>query len=85
MEEKIAITENLLKNIFNSESSKLVGKVMRRWETLTNENDRKSDVKDLIYEGLRDIRDLIIACSKVNEPINLKIENKKSEGKNGTN
>ena len=75
----INIDENLLKNIINAESSKLVGKVMRRWETLTNDEDRKKDIKDLIYEGLRDVRDLIIHCSNAKESIHLTLQNKKSE------
>ena len=79
--EKISINENTFNNIFKTESAKLVGKIMRRWETLTNEEDRKKDVKDLIYEGLRDIRDLIIACSKVNEPIHLTVNESQSEEK----
>jgi len=70
---EIKIEESLLIHIINSESSKLVGKTMKRWEVITNENDRKKEVKELIYEGLRDIRDLIITCSKSKYAISLDV------------
>lgn len=72
MEDKeIKITEQLFNQIFEAESKKLVGIIMRRWETITNEEDRKKNVKDLVYEGLRNIRDFIILCSKANPSIHL--------------
>lgn len=79
---KIIIEDTLLQHLFNTESSKLVGKAMKRWEVLTNEDDRKKCIKELIYEGLRDIKDLIIMCSNSKEAIHLTKSKEKIDGIN---
>lgn len=63
MDNKIEINLKTLNNIFNKEAQKLVGKCMKRFELSDNKDDIKKQVKEILYEGLRDIQDIIEACS----------------------
>jgi len=56
---KIILTEKLLNTIFDNEAKKLVGKVCKRFEISNNQEEIKKQVKELIYESLRDINDII--------------------------
>ena len=67
----IIVTSDLLKNIFNSESKKLVGKIMKRFELHDDKETIKAEVKELAYESMRDIFDLIVTCSQSKESINI--------------
>ena len=64
----LSFTESQLKTIFDKESSKIVGKVMRRFEILENLVAIKHDTKELIYEGRRDLRDIISLSGRGMEP-----------------
>jgi hypothetical protein len=64
MESKISLSEFLLNQIFQQESSKLVGKCLKRFELSDNKDEIKKQVKEILYEGLRDIKDFIIAYGK---------------------
>ena len=75
----INIDENLLKNIFNSEVNKTVGKCMKRFELSENKEEIKRQTKEILYESYRDLRDLIIHCSNAKESIHLTLQNKKRE------
>jgi hypothetical protein len=55
----IIISEKLLESIFNQESQKIVGKVCKRFELSTDKEEIKKQVKEILYESLRDIRDII--------------------------
>ena len=59
---------DLLNQIINLESSKVVGKVMKRFEITNSTMVLKSEVKELIYEGFRDARDMLALASKGIEP-----------------
>jgi len=72
MENKISLSESLLNQIFQQESSKLVGKCLKRFELSDNKDEIKKQVKEILYEGLRDIKDYIITYGK--EAINLTIQ-----------
>jgi len=74
MENKISLSESLLNQIFQQESSKLVGKCLKRFELSDNKEEIKKQVKEILYEGLRDIKDYIITYGK--EAINLTIKSK---------
>jgi uncharacterized protein with HEPN domain len=60
----LKITPEYLEELINFESSKLVGKAMKRFEILGERDSIKKELKELIYESFRDIRDLIIAHNK---------------------
>lgn len=72
MENKISLSESLLNQIFQQESSKLVGKCLKRFELSDNKDEIKKQVKEILYEGLRDIKDYITTYGK--EAINLTIQ-----------
>ena len=61
--DKIILERQTLENILGSEAKKLVGKCMKRFELSENKEDIKKQVKEILYESIRDIQDLIIACS----------------------
>ena len=50
-----------LDQILNTESSKLTGKIMKRFEILENRDMLKKEVKELIYEAFREMKDIFYA------------------------
>jgi len=71
MEKYIHIEENLLRHIFTTESQKIVGKCLKRFELTDDKELIKKEIKELIYESIRDIRDTIFNCSKSKNAISL--------------
>ena len=55
MEDKIF--KDLSDYLFEQESRKLVGKVMKRFETSNDKEQIKREVKEVLYEWIRDFRD----------------------------
>jgi hypothetical protein len=64
MDIKIVIDEKLLNQIFQLESVKLVGKCLKRFELTDDKELIKKEIKELLYEGLRDIRDMLSIYGK---------------------
>jgi hypothetical protein len=60
MDIKIILTESLLNLIFDQESKKIVGKCMKRFELTDDKELIKKEVKELLYECLRDIKDMLL-------------------------
>jgi len=78
MNSKITLTESFIHNLFQNESSKICGKCMKRFELSDNKEEIKKQIRELIYEFMRDLRDNIIVCGK--ESIHLtNIESKSKE------
>lgn len=71
---KIIINEDLLNQIFKLESTKTVGKVLKRFDLSNNKEEIKKQVKEIMYEAYRDIRDIIVLNGK--ESIHLTIQSK---------
>ena len=69
MENKINISENLLNQIFQQESRKICGTIMKRYEIIEDKEVLKKEIKELIYEAYRNLRDIIIMYGK--DSINL--------------
>jgi len=59
MDNKLKLSEETLNYIIDQESKKIVGKCMKRFELSENKEEIKSQVKELLYEFMRDLRDLI--------------------------
>ena len=59
MDNRLKITEETLNYICDQEAKKIVGKCMKRFELSDNKEEIKSQVKELLYEFMRDLRDLI--------------------------
>ena len=62
MSKELNIQEDYLKELIDYVGSSTVGKIMKRHEILNGRVDLvKLETKELIYEGFRELRDLIIA------------------------
>ena len=75
----IKIKKEQFEDIIKTESMNTVGKCMKRFEISEDKNVIKSQVKELIYEAYRDLKKLLVECSKTNADIHLIFTNK--EGK----
>lgn len=64
MDTRIKVDENLLRQIFDLESKKIVGICMKRFEIHSNPEDQKKAIKEAIYENLRNILDILIINGK---------------------
>lgn len=69
MDTRLKIDENTLNYICQKEASKIVGKCMKRFEITDNKDIIKAEVKELLYEFMRDLRDILVINGK--ESINL--------------
>ena len=74
---KLNIDKNYLDELISYVSRSLVGKALKRFEILENKEMIKSDVKELIYEELRHLRDLIEAHSKGLNSVQFKFKTNK--------
>jgi len=72
MDIKLKIDETVLNYIMDQESKKIVGKVCKRFELSDNKEEIKKQVKEILYEFMRDLRDNIRINGK--EAIDLKIQ-----------
>ena len=77
MDIKIILTEEQLKQIFDQESKRIVGTCLHRFESHTDPVEQKKAIKDVIYENLRVLRDMLILNGK--ESILLKKSEHKSK------
>ncbi|MCK9626556.1 MAG: hypothetical protein M0R23_08895 [Bacteroidales bacterium] len=57
----LKIRHEYLLEVLDRESKNLVGKIMKRHEIIENKDILKAEVKELIYEEMRHIRDLLLA------------------------
>ncbi len=65
MSKDLTISEDYLRELLDYVGSSTVGKIMKRHEILGKHSDAvKLATKELIYEGFRELRDLIIAHNK---------------------
>ena len=61
--EKYVISEEYLEEVTTIWAKGLVGQVMKRFEILAQKDDIKKEVKELIYENIRDLKSLLKAFS----------------------
>lgn len=52
----IELDSNFIKQLLNSSSTILVGRILKRFELLENKEDLKKNIKELIYEHFRDLQ-----------------------------
>jgi hypothetical protein len=57
--------------IISKESNKIVGKVMKRFEVISDHTILKAETKELLYESMRDIKDIIVAYGMGKEAIKI--------------
>ena len=58
------LEEEYLKELMDYTGKSLVGKILKRFEIIENRDIIKSDIKELIYEEIRQLRDLIVAHNR---------------------
>jgi len=56
---KFEIDEQYLDNVIKKCSTSAVGKIMKRFEVINNEDDLKRVVRELLYEEFRNVKVLI--------------------------
>jgi hypothetical protein len=78
MEEEIKLSRRYLDELIDFESKKLVGKCLKRFEIIEDKSVLKSNIKELIYEEMREFRDLILAYQNGYEVSIYKFTNKKT-------
>ena len=71
MNNYIYIDVGLLKSIVDSESKKLCGIIMKRYEIIEDKEILKREIKELIYEGYRNVRDILLTHGKTDKAIEL--------------
>ena len=55
-EKELIITEEYLEQVTSKWATSLVGKIMKRFEILNDKETIKKDIKELIYENIRDLK-----------------------------
>lgn len=76
MDNKLKISEETLNYICDQEAKKIVGKCMKRFELTDDKELIKKEIKELLYECLRDIKDILLLNK---EGINLTNTNVRKE------
>jgi hypothetical protein len=64
MNSKIILDEQTIYAIFEQESKRIVGTCLHRFETHTTPEEQKKAIKDVLYENLRVLRDMVIINGK---------------------
>lgn len=77
MDIRLKITEETLNNIIDIEARKTVGTALKRFEIISDKEILKKELKELLYESFRNVRDTIKAVGK--EAIHLTIINERKE------
>lgn len=67
----IILDDNLLIYLLDQAAKKIVGKVCKRFEIHDNKDEIKKEVKELLYEHARDIRDSILNAAQTPNAIHL--------------
>jgi len=60
MDDRIIINSSVLKFVLNAEARKIVGKLMKRFETIQDTGILKKECKELIYESYRDLYNMFL-------------------------
>ena len=69
MDTKLKISEETLNNIIDQEARKAVGIIMKRYEFIEDKEVLKKEIKEILYESFRNLRDMLRVHGK--ESINL--------------
>lgn len=58
---ELRIRHEYLLELVGLQSKKTVGKIMKRFEIIEDKSVLKNEIKELVYESYRDLRDLLLA------------------------
>jgi hypothetical protein len=59
MDNKLKISEETLNYIIDQESRKTVGIILKRYEFIDDKEVLKKEIKEILYESFRNLRDMI--------------------------
>lgn len=80
----LRIKEADLSELLDFQAKVLVGKVCKRFEIIKDKDVIKVDAKELIYEGFRQLKDLVLAYDKGLHVTTFVFKNKNTEEKHLT-
>ena len=72
MDTRLKISEQSLNSIIDNEARKTVGIALKRFELIEDREILKKELKEILYEAFRNVRDTVRAVGK--EAINLTIQ-----------
>jgi hypothetical protein len=72
MDNKLKLSEEVLNTIIDQEARKAVGIIMKRYEFIQDKEVLKKEIKEIIYESFRNVRDMLRINGK--EAIRLEIK-----------
>ena len=78
---ELKIRHEYLLELIEDHSRKTVGKVLKRFEIIENRDVLKADIRELLYESYRDLRDLLLAGGRGLEQKVFKFNSVKRESK----
>ena len=59
MDNKLKISEEILNQIIDQEARKTVGIILKRYEFIEDKEVLKKEIKEILYEAFRNLRDMI--------------------------
>lgn len=65
---ELKINLKSLVELLDYQSRSLCGRILKRFEIIDNKEILKADIKELLYEEMRNLRDLLIALGRGFEP-----------------
>jgi hypothetical protein len=74
MDTRLKITEETLNSIIDQEARKTVGIILKRYELIQDREILKKEIKEILYESFRNLRDMVRVIGK--ESINLTLQSK---------
>lgn len=75
MDAKLKITEETLNTIIDQEARKTVGIILKRYEFIEDKEVLKKEIKEILYEAFRNLRDMI----RINGKESIRLVNKDEE------
>jgi len=72
MDTKLKLSEEVLNTVIDQEARKAVGIIMKRYEFIQDKEVLKKEIKEIIYESFRNVRDMLRINGK--EAIRLEIK-----------
>ena len=64
MDTRLKLTEEKLNEIIDQEARKTVGIILNRYERIEDKKILKAEIKELMYEAFRNLRDMIRVTGK---------------------
>jgi CRISPR/Cas system-associated endonuclease Cas1 len=75
MDNRLKISEETLNQIIEQESRKTVGIILKRYEFIEDKEVLKKEIKEILYEAFRNLRDMI----RINGKESITLTNTKSK------